>query len=133
LLRAVLIAGVLTPPAAAKVGTPGLAWFAGHYDRIGHDGGAPQRPYRDGVTLAFRGDRLEMTACDGRVMVLIHDPSFDYSDRLVGRFGDVPVECQYRGDGAHRPVMVCDAADGASFTLWPVASTVGPSRGTCVP
>ena len=130
---AALIAAILTPPVAAKVGTPGLAWFAGHYDRIGHDGGTPQRPFRDGVHLIFRGDRIEMTDCDGRRMTLIHDPSFDYADHLVGHVDDAPVDCQFRNNGAGRPVLTCEAEGGAAFTLWPVPARVGVDKGTCAP
>jgi hypothetical protein len=120
-------------PVAAKVGTPGLAWFAGHYDRIGRDGDSPPRRFHDSVTLSFRGDRLDMTDCDGRRMQLVHDPSFDYADRLVGVFGNAPVDCQFRNNGANRPVLTCESSDGAAFTLWPLPEKVGAAKGSCAP
>jgi hypothetical protein len=123
----------MTPAADAKVGTPGLAWFAGHYDRIGRDGGTPPRRLYDSVTLSFRGDRIEMIDCDGRRMQLIHDPSFDYSDHLVGYLDGTPLDCQFRNNGAGRPVLTCSGESGASFTLWPLPEKVGAAKGTCAP
>ena len=128
-----IVAGLGPTPAGGKVGTPGLAWFAGTYDRVGHDGADPPVRLRDTVTLTFGDDRIDMTDCDGRRMQLIHDPSFDYADHLVGYLDGAPLDCQFRNDGAGRPVLTCASESGAAFTLWPIAGKVGAGGGSCAP
>ena len=118
---AVLLAAAAGSPALSKVGTPGLAYFAGAYQRVGRDGARPANLIDDVVILGLSEGRLSRTGCPGRDMWLVHDPSFDYANRLIGRADGIPLDCQFHTAGGERPILTCAAGDGGLFTLWPLS------------
>ncbi|MFN0115940.1 MAG: hypothetical protein ACKVPY_14810 [Paracoccaceae bacterium] len=111
---------VALPPASARVGTVGLDWFTGHYSRTGEDGADPPGNLDDVIRIDYRGEWIELAACDGRFGRLTYDPSFDYSDHLVGQIAGQAADCRYENN-ASRPRLHCETAAGGRFTLTALA------------
>lgn len=124
LMAVVLAAG----PAAAKPGTPGPAYFTGSYERIGRLGGAVALLQNDRVTIAPEGQGVMIAGCTGAALKMGFGPAFEITNLMTGSQAGVTVECLFHNNGYNRPILTCRAADGAAFTLWPLAAAV-PSCG----
>ena len=110
--------GAAAPPAMAKPGTPGPAYFAGSYERIGR--GATAALLNDRVTIAPDGQGVAMAGCSGPTLTLNFGPAFEVVNLMTGTQAGVTVECLFHNNGYNRPILTCRAADGAAFTLWPL-------------
>jgi hypothetical protein len=104
----------------AKTGTPGPHYFEGTYERVGRTGGAEPKLIDDRVTITPVGQSVAIRACAGPEIVMGFGPAFEIEYLMTGGQGDVPVECLFHNNGYNRPILTCRAADGGSFTLWPV-------------
>lgn len=105
--------------ALAKPGTPGPAYFSGSYERIGRSGQAVL--LNDIVTIAPDGQGVVITACSGPALAMSFGPAFEVTNLMTGSLAGVVVECLFHNNGYNRPILTCKAADGAGFTLWPMA------------
>ncbi len=118
LVLVALTVQVSAEQALAKPGTPGAAYFARSYDRVGRDGAGAL--LNDQVTIAPFGDGLEIAACAGRDSVLSFGPAFEIVNLLSGQRGPAQIACLFHNNGYSRPILTCQAEDGAAFTLWPL-------------
>ena len=118
LLSLVLLAA---GPADAKPGTPGPAYFSGSYERIGRLGGGVAVLQNDRVTIAPEGQGVVIAGCTGAALTMGFGPAFEITNLMTGTQAGVMVECLFHNNGYNRPILTCRAADGAAFTLWPLA------------
>ncbi|GLS87352.1 hypothetical protein GCM10010873_23260 [Cypionkella aquatica] len=114
--------GMLSMPgvAVAKPGTPGPAYFSGSYERIGRSGQAAL--LNDIVTIVPDGQGVVIAACTGPVLAMSFGPAFEVTNLMTGSSAGIVVECLFHNNGYNRPILTCKAADGAAFTLWPMAA-----------
>ena len=103
--------------AAAKTGTPGPAYFAGIYERVGRDSAGAL--LNDLVAIAPAGRDLIVTSCSGPAMELTFGPAFEIVNLMSGRQGADQVECLFHNNGYNYPILTCRTSGSAVFTLWP--------------
>ena len=119
---ALIACAATASPAVAKPGTPGPAYFAGSYERIGRD--ATAALLNDRVTVAPAGQGVVIAGCTGPALNLSFGPAFEVVNLMTGTEAGVTVECLFHNNGYNRPILTCRAADGAAFTLWPLPQAV---------
>ena len=115
-LLSLLVAGA----AFAKPGTPGPAYFAGTYERVGRSGGAVPALLNDRVTIEPVGQAVAILGCTGPEILMSFGPAYEVETLMTGRQGAVDVDCLFHNNGYNRPILTCQADDGAAFTLWPL-------------
>ena len=103
--------------AGAKTGTPGPAYFAGIYERVGRDNAG--QFLNDLVTITPAGRDLTIAACSGPSIQLGFGPAFEIVNLMSGMQGDDQVECLFHNNGYNYPILTCRTSGGAVFTLWP--------------
>lgn len=115
-LALALLAGVV----AAKPGTPGPAWFEGVFERVGRSGGVAAQLLNDRIRVVAQGQGLAFHSCDGAPQAVMgFGPAHEIENLLSGRSdAGSALDCLFNADGAGRPLMTCQAADGAAFTLF---------------
>jgi len=120
---AVLVLAACLPATAllAKPGTPGPHYFAGTFERVGRAGGTDPALLDDQVTITPQGQAVVIESCAGPDILMQFGPAFELENLMTGRMGEVEVDCLFHNNGYNRPLLTCRAADGASFTLWPVS------------
>ena len=106
--------------ALAKPGTPGPAYFAGTYERVGRSGGALPALLNDRVTIEPVGQAVAILACTGPEILMSFGPAYEVETLMTGRQGAVDVDCLFHNNGYNRPILTCQSADGGAFTLWPL-------------
>ena len=106
--------------ALAKPGTPGPAYFAGTYERVGRSGGALPALLNDRVTIEPVGQSVAILACAGSEILMSFGPAYEVETLMTGRQGAVDVDCLFHNNGYNRPILTCQTADGGAFTLWPL-------------
>ena len=124
----VLLTALSFTAAFAKPGTPGPHYFAGTFDRVGRAGGADPALLDDRVTITPQGQAVVISSCSGPDILMQFGPAFELENLMTGRMGDAELDCLFHNNGYNRPLLTCRAADGASFTLWPV-SGIAPDAG----
>lgn len=122
---ALIACSAAASPALAKPGTPGPAYFAGSYERIGR--AAATVLLNDRVTIAPAGQGLVIAGCTGPALNLSFGPAFEVVNLMTGTQAGVAVECLFHNNGYNRPILTCRTADGAAFTLWPLPQAVACS------
>ena len=115
-----LLAALSFTAAFAKPGTPGPHYFAGTFERVGRSAGANPALLDDLVTITPQGQAVVIRGCSGPEMRMDFGPAFELENLMTGSMGMIPVECLFHNNGYNRPLLTCRAADGASFTLWPL-------------
>ena len=115
-----LVACLSATAPSAKPGTPGPHYFAGTFERTGRTGGTEPALLDDRVTITPQGQAVVIESCSGPDMLMDFGPAFELENLMTGQMGTVPVECLFHNNGYNRPLLTCRAADGASFTLWPL-------------
>ena len=115
-----LLAALSATSALAKPGTPGPHYFAGTFERVGRAGGSDPVLLNDRVTITPQGQSVVIRDCSGPEMLMGFGPAFELENLMTGSMGMIPVECLFHNNGYNRPLLTCRAADGASFTLWPL-------------
>lgn len=110
----IMVAGA----AGAKPGTPGPAYFAGVYDRIGRDEAAKLQ--NDQVMIRAVGQGVVIAGCEDTPLRMDFGPAFEINNLMTGARAGVTVECLFHNNGYNRAILTCRAKDGAAFTLWPV-------------
>lgn len=110
----------LASSASAMPGVPGPAWFEGVFERVGRSGGETTLLLNDRMQVVAQDQQLAFRTCDGRPMALMSfNPTFETVNLLVGQNAEgAPMECLFNTDGDVRPLLTCQAADGAAFTLF---------------
>ena len=117
-LRAALALIMVASAAEAKPGTPGPAYFAGVYERIGRDAAAKLQ--NDRVMVRAVGQGVVIAGCQDAPLRMNFGPAFEINNLMTGAQAGVSVECLFHNNGYNRPILTCRAKDGAAFTLWPV-------------
>ena len=117
----VLLTSLSFTSAFAKPGTPGPHYFAGTFDRVGRAGGADPALLDDRVTITPQGQAVVIKSCAGPDIVMQFGPAFELENLMTGRRGETGVDCLFHNNGYNRPLLTCQATDGAMFTLWPVS------------
>ena len=131
LMGLALIGSLWATSAPAKPGTPGPHYFAGTFDRVGRAGGSDPALLDDRVTITPQGQAVVIKSCSGPEILMQFGPAFELENLMTGRMGDTDVECLFHNNGYNRPLLTCRAADGASFTLWPVTGIAPDAALTC--
>jgi len=117
--------------APAKPGTPGPAYFAGTYDRIGRSGGAMPMLLDDLVVIVPVDQSVAIRGCNGPEVLMGFGPAFELENLMTGSMGRVGVECLFHNNGYNRPLLTCRAEDGGAFTLWPVSKLAADRPPDC--
>lgn len=119
-----LCSTVLVDAAPAKPGTPGPAWFAGAFERVGRSGGKIATLINDRMQVVPQGEGLAFRGCDGQPLALMSfGPAYEIENLLSGNSGDgSTLDCLFNADGRGRPLLTCTAADGAAYTLFALPS-----------
>ncbi len=130
---AAVLAGGLALPAAAKLGTPGAAYFVGAYEQVGRDGASPPGLINRVARIDLDGRRMVLRDCAGVQGWLDFDPSFDAVNGMVGATGGQQTICQFHNNGYNLPILTCDVRDGGRFTLWPVETDFTNTPLACQP
>lgn len=105
----------------AKPGTPGPAYFAGTFERVGRTGGDTPRLLNDRVVVVPDGVNVIMNGCTGPVIHMSFGPAFEIVNLMTGDQAGVPVDCLFHNNGYNRPILSCQIADGGAFTMWPLS------------
>jgi hypothetical protein len=118
-------------PSVATAERPGFSYFFGLYERIGRD--AEGRFLNDLVRLDPMGEGLVLVECPvpnlDPPMALDYGDGFEAENFLTGREGPFTLWCQYFNDSQNYPILNCQSDGGAVFTLWPLGSEPGCTRG----
>lgn len=118
---ALIIFSLLVAGAAfAKPGTPGPAYFAGTYERVGRSGGPLPALLNDRVTIEPVGQSVAILGCTGPEILMSFGPAYEVETLMTGQQGAVAVDCLFHNNGYNRPILTCQSADGGAFTLWPL-------------
>jgi|GEM_PF-1532864 len=117
-----LVAALAAAPALAGPGTPGPDYFRGLYERVGRDGASPRGAIDDEVRIDPDGQSLTLRACGMLPLKLRFAPWSLGENFLSGQaHGDIVV-CQFHNNGDNLPILTCESAMGARYTLWPSPS-----------
>ncbi|MCX7890455.1 MAG: hypothetical protein N2422_12140 [Rhodobacteraceae bacterium] len=119
--RAAALLALAALPAAAGPGTPGPDYFRGLYERVGRSAASavPGGALDDLVRIEPDGLALAVHACGVLPVRLRFAPWSLGENFLTGQSGGDTLVCQFHNNGENRPLLTCESAGGARFTLWP--------------
>ena len=112
----------------AKPGTPGPAYFAGHYDFVGRSAGTAPVLQQGAAQIIPQGQDVVIRRCAAPDVVMSFGPAFEMDNLMTGQQGQAGdlVECLFHNNGNNRPILTCTSRGGAAFTLWPLDTGAPP-------
>ncbi|NGM46832.1 hypothetical protein G5B31_14945 [Rhodobacter sp. SGA-6-6] len=138
-MRAALVL-TLCAGAAGAEGRPDPSFFTGIYERVGRDGTDPPGLLDDLLRIqpTVQGWGLLVTRCDGPGELSwpleLRPSSYDEVPNILVAGGGPPdLWCQYFTDHSNYPILTCEAASGARFTLWAVTDDRAADCGAGLP
>lgn len=125
--RALPLLVLAATAAGAEDRYPDTSFFTGVYERVGRDGNHPPGLIDDLMRIqpTTRGWGLLLNRCDGPGELSwpleLRPSTYDEVPNILEAGGSPPdLWCQYFTDHSNYPILTCEAASGARFTLWAV-------------